>query len=137
VREGRGRTRIIAVDPHGSVYHSYYKTGEPKAEGSSIVEGVGIGRVPGNYDGSVLDDIIRIGDPDAVRMVYTLTRREGLFVGGCAGLVVAAAVAYVKSQRKSDEPLNIVAILSDTGRNYVSKLYNSEWLSSQNLPVPD
>src|SRR5438093_5365710 len=126
-REGRGRTRIIATDPHGSVYHAYYNTGEQKAEGSSIIEGVGIGKVPGNYDGSVLDEIIRIADPEAVRMVYTLTRREGLFVGGCAGLVVAGAVAYARSQPRGERPLNIVAILSDTGRNYVSKLYNSEW----------
>jgi cysteine synthase A len=83
-RAGRGRTKIVAVDPHGSVYYSVFTTGEPKAEGSSIVEGVGIGRIPGNYDGSVLDDIIRISDTDAVRMAHTLVRKEGLFVGGCS-----------------------------------------------------
>lgn len=137
LREGRGRTRIVAVDPHGSVYYSYFTTGEPKAEGSSIVEGVGIGRVPGNYDGSVLDEIVRISDADAVSMLHTLTRREGLFVGGCSGLVVAGAVQYARSHPSSEPPLNIVAILSDTGRNYISKLFNPEWLASQNLPLPD
>jgi cysteine synthase A len=136
-REGRGRTRIIAVDPGGSVYRSFFKTGEPKAEGASILEGVGIGKVPGNYDGSVLDDVINVTDAEAVRMLHTLTRREGLFVGGCSGMVVAGAVAYAKAQPKGGRPLNIVAILSDTGRNYISKLFNPEWLQSQNLPVPE
>ena len=135
LREGRGPTRIIAVDPSGSVYRAFFKTGEPKAEGSSILEGVGIGKVPGNYDGSVLDDVITVTDAQAVTMLHTLTRSEGLFVGGCAGMVVAGAVAYAKAQPKGDRPLNLVAILSDTGRNYISKLFNPEWLKSQNLPV--
>lgn len=135
-REGRGRTRIVAVDPSGSVYRSFFKTGEPRAEGSSVLEGVGIGKVPGNYDGSVLDDVINVTDAQAVTMLHTLTRREGLFVGGCAGMVVAGAVAYAKAQPRGDRPLHVVAILSDTGRNYISKLFNPEWLASQNLPVP-
>jgi cysteine synthase A len=134
-RVGRGRTRILAVDPHGSVYHSLFTTGEPKAEGSSIVEGVGIGRVPGNYDGTVLDGIVRVSDAEAVAMTQTLVRKEGLFVGGCAGLVVAGAVAYVRSLPAPQRPGTVVAILSDTGRNYMSKLFNSEWLASQGLPT--
>ena len=137
VREGRGRTRIVAVDPSGSVYRSFFETCEPKAEGSSILEGVGIGKVPGNYDGAVLDDVITVGDAQAVTMLHTLTRREGLFVGGCAGMVAAGAVQYAKSQPRGARPLNVVAVLSDTGRNYVSKLFNPEWLKSQNLPVPE
>jgi cysteine synthase A len=136
VREGRGRTRIVAVDPSGSVYRSFFRTCEAVAEGSSILEGVGIGKVPGNYDGSVLDDVINVTDAEAVTMVHTLTRHEGLFVGGCAGMVVAGAVAYAQAQAKGERPLHVVAILSDTGRNYVSKLFNPEWLASQNLPVP-
>ena len=135
-RAGRGRTRAVAVDPHGSVYYSVFTTGEPKAEGSSIIEGVGIGRVPGNYDGTVLDGIIRISDAEAVSMTHTLVRKEGLFVGGCAGMVVAGAVSYVKSLPDTVRPRTVVAILSDTGRNYVSKLFSDEWLASQGLPLP-
>ena len=102
-----------------------------------MIEGVGIGKLPGNYDGKVLDEIIRIADEDAVKTLHVLTRREGMFVGGCSGLVVAGAIAYAKMHRKEDDRLNIVAILSDTGRNYVSKLFSPEWLASQNLPLPD
>ena len=137
ISPGRGRTKIVAVDPHGSVYFSFFKTGAPKAEGSSIIEGVGIGRVPGNYDGSVLDEIVRVSDVEATAMAHTLVRREGLFVGGCAGLVVAGAVAYAKSLPPPDRPKCIVTILSDTGRNYVSKLFNAEWLAAQGLPTPE
>ena len=137
VREHRGRTKVVAIDPHGSVYTAYYKTGQASSEGSSIVEGVGIGKVPGNYDGTVPDEIIRISDIDAVKTLHVLTRKEGMFVGGCAGLVVAGAITYAKAHSKPDAPLNIVAILSDTGRNYVSKLFNPEWLTAQSLPLPD
>jgi cysteine synthase A len=136
-REGRGRTRIVAVDPEGSVYRSFFETGEPKAEGASILEGVGIGRVPGNFDATVPDQIITCNDADAVRMVGTLCRREGLFIGGCAGMVVAGAVSWAKANRQPGRRLNIVAILSDTGRNYISKLFNPEWLTAQKLPLPE
>ncbi len=137
IREGRGRTRVVALDPEGSVYRSYFYTGESTAEGSSIIEGVGIGRIPGNYDGAVLDEVVTVKDADAVRMVHRLARREGLFLGGCSGMVVAGAVAWAKANRQADRELNIVVILSDTGRNYISKLFNAEWLTSQNLPVPE
>jgi cysteine synthase A len=128
---------VVALDPEGSVYRSYFYTGEPKAEGASIIEGVGIGRIPGNYDGAVLDEVVTVPDADAVRMVHRLARREGLFLGGCSGMVVAGAVAWAKANRQADRELNIVVILSDTGRNYISKLFNAEWLASQNLPVPE
>jgi cysteine synthase A len=136
-REGRGRTRTLAVDPYGSVYHAFFTTGEERAEGSSMIEGVGIGRVPGNYDGSVLDGIIRVPDRDAVAMTHTLVRKEGLFVGGCAGLVVAGAVAHAKAVPAAERPRCIVAVLSDTGRNYISRLYNPAWLTTQGLPGPE
>jgi cysteine synthase len=132
LKEKNPDVKIVATDPHGSVYYNFFKTGEPRAEGSSIIEGVGIGRVPGNYDPEVLDDIVRVDDATAVRMTRRLVREEGMMVGGCSGLVVAGASEWL---RRNPSVTNAVGILSDTGRNYLSKLFNEDWLRSQNLPL--
>jgi len=132
LKERNPKIKTIAVDPYGSVYYNYFKTGEQKAEGSSIVEGVGIGKVPGNYDGGVIDDIIRVDDTSAVRMTRRLVREEGMMLGGCSGLVTAGALLWLKENPRIN---NAVAILTDSGRNYLSKLFNDDWLRGQNLPL--
>jgi len=124
--------QVIAIDPYGSVYYNLYHSGEAKAEGSSIIEGVGIGRVPGNYDGEVIDDIFRVDDAAAVRMTRRLSREEGIMAGGCSGMVVHGALQWLAAHPKVG---NGVAILTDSGRNYLSRIYNDDWLRSQSLPV--
>jgi cysteine synthase A len=104
--------------------------GEIKVEGSSITEGIGNSRVTSNLEGTPIDDAVRVGDPDAVAMVYRLLREEGLYVGGSSGINVCAAVEVA---RRLGPGHTIVTILCDGGDRYRSRLFNREWLKTKGL----
>jgi cysteine synthase A len=130
LKERKPDVKLIVADPMGSVYFNLMTTGEPKAEGSSVLEGVGIGRVPGIFDKSSLDGIIRVTDAEALAATRQIIRKEGLFVGGSAGLSVAGAL---KVAGQLGPGATILTVLSDSGRNYMSKLFNEEWMKQQGL----
>jgi cysteine synthase A len=114
----------------GSGLYSYVKTGEPKAEGNSITEGIGNSRVTANMEGAPADDAIQIDDTEAVRVVYQLLEKDGLFMGGSVGINVGAAIALAKQMGPGH---TIVTILCDGGSRYQSKLFNRTWLKTKGL----
>jgi cysteine synthase A len=122
--------RIVLADPHGSALYTWAKTGELKAEGTSITEGIGTTRITANFEGTPVDDAERVSDAEAVRMVYRLLREEGLFVGGSTGINVAAAVA---TARKLGPGHTIVTLLCDRGSLYFKRLFNPAWLLEKGL----
>jgi cysteine synthase A len=125
--------RIALADPFGSALYSYFTTGELKAEGSSITEGIGQGRITKNLEGAPIDTAYRISDTDAVETVFSLTREEGLCVGASSGINVAGAVRLA---RELGPGHTIVTILCDSGTRYQSRLFNPKFLESKSLPVP-
>jgi cysteine synthase A len=128
--------RIVLADPAGSGLFSWVKTGEVKAEGSSITEGIGqAARVPGNLAGAraLIDDAERIEDPEMLAQVYDLQAHEGLSVGGSAGLNVAAAIRVA---RRLGPGHTIVTVLCDGAARYQSKLFNPAFLRERGLPAP-
>jgi len=125
--------RIGLADPMGAALYSYYTTGELKAEGSSITEGIGQGRVPANLEGAPIDDALQVTDEEALAQVFDLTQHEGICIGGSAGINVAAAIKVAKRLGPGHR---VVTILCDGGARYQSKLFNPEFLRSKNLPVP-
>jgi cysteine synthase A len=130
------RVRIVLADPAGSGLHAWVQTGEVKAEGSSITEGIGqAARAPGNLAQArhLIDDSVRIEDPEALEQVYDLLIHEGLSVGGSAGLNVAAAIRVAKALGPGHR---VVTVLCDGGARYQSKLFNPEFLRGKGLPVP-
>lgn len=122
--------KTILADPMGSGLYSYAKTGEINIEGSSITEGIGNSRVTANMEGVPIDDALQIDDKEAIRVIYQLLRKDGLFMGGSVGINVGAAVAIAK---KLGPGHTIVTILCDGGSRYQSRLYNQEWLASKGL----
>jgi cysteine synthase len=131
----RKRDIVTAVaDPLGAAMYSYFKTGELKAEGSSITEGIGQGRVTRNIDGAPIDDAFRIPDEEALPVVFDLLRHEGLCLGGSSGINVAGAIRLA---RQLGPGHTIVTVLCDSGTRYQSKLFNPEFLREKALPVPD
>jgi cysteine synthase A len=130
LKEQRREVRIVLADPQGSALHSWVKTGELKAEGSSITEGIGTTRITANLEGTPIDDAVAIDDPGAVKMVYRLLREEGLFVGGSSGINVAAAVAVA---RQLGPGHTIVTLLCDRGGLYARRLFNPDWLRDKGL----
>ncbi len=130
LKEQKPAVRIVLADPMGSALYSYIKTGELKAEGSSITEGIGSSRVTANLEGTRIDDAIQISDQECVSMVYHLLRHEGLFVGGSTGINVCAAVRLA---RELGPGHTIVTLLCDRGSLYLGRLFNPEFLASKGL----
>ncbi|MBE9184906.1 cysteine synthase A [Microcoleus sp. LEGE 07076] len=122
--------KAVLADPMGSGLYSYFKTGEIKTEGSSITEGIGTSRITGNMENVSVDDAIQIDDTVAVRVVYQLLRKEGLFMGGSVGINVGAAVALAKQMGPGH---TIVTVLCDGGARYQSRLFDRQWLASKGL----
>jgi cysteine synthase len=125
---------IGLADPMGAALYSYYTTGQLKAEGSSITEGIGQGRVTRNFEGAVIDTAYQIPDSEGIPIVFDLLKEEGLCLGGSSGINVAGAIRLA---RELGPGKIIVTVLCDYGTRYHSKLFNPEFLRSKNLPVPD
>ena len=133
LKEKNPNIKAILADPMGSGLYSYVKTGEITLEGSSITEGIGNSRITANMEGVPIDDAIQVGDREAVRVIYQLLRKDGLFMGGSVGINVGAAVALAKQMGPGH---TIVTVLCDGGARYQSRLFNQEWLESKGL-LPD
>ena len=128
--------RIVLADPGGSGLLDWVKTGTPRAEGTSITEGIGqAARAPGNLAQAraLIDDAIRIEDPEMLEQVFDLQMHEGISVGGSAGLNVAAAI---RGARDLGPGHTVVTILCDGGARYQSKLFNPGFLRDRGLPTP-
>jgi cysteine synthase A len=125
--------RIVLADPEGSGLYGWVKTGDLSVQGSSITEGIGQSRVPGNLAGAAIDDAVRIPDAEALEALFSLLINEGLSVGGSAGINVAAAIRLALNLGPGH---TIVTVLCDSGSRYQSKLFNPAFLRSKNLPVP-
>lgn len=123
---------IALADPHGAALYNYYAHGELKAEGTSVAEGIGQGRITANLDGAPIDTQFRIADEDGMEWVRRLLSEEGLCLGLSSGINVAGAVALA---RELGPGKRIATILCDTGFRYLSTLYNREWLEAKGLPV--
>ena len=127
---------IALTDPHGAALYNYYANGELKAEGSSVAEGIGQGRITGNLEGAPIDTQFRVSDEEGIEWVARLLREEGLCLGLSSGINVAGAVELGKKLvAEGRENVRVVTILCDTGFRYLSTLYNAEWLRSKGLPV--
>ncbi|MDE5104334.1 MAG: cysteine synthase A, partial [Trichodesmium sp. St19_bin2] len=96
LKEKNPQIKTVLADPMGSGLYSYVKTGEISSEGNSITEGIGNSRITKNMENVMIDDAIRVDDKEAVRVVYQLLRKDGLFMGGSVGINVGAAVALAK-----------------------------------------
>jgi len=125
--------KIGLADPHGAALYSWYTAGKLEAEGSSITEGIGQGRITANLEGAPVDFACRISDAEAVSIVFDLMEHEGLCLGGSSGVNVAGAKALA---RELGPGHTIVTILCDYGHRYASKLFDPAFLSSKSLPVP-
>ena len=133
LKEKKEDVKIFLSDPYGSALYNYYKKNELKAEGNSITEGIGQGRITENLKNLVVDDAVRINDKEALEMIFKLLKEEGLFLGGSSGINVCGAI---KMAEKLGPGHNVVTILCDSGQRYQSKIWNKGFLKSKDLPFP-
>jgi cysteine synthase A len=133
LKERNKDVRIVLSDPMGSALYGHYKSGVLKAEGNSITEGIGQGRVTKNLEGAPIDDAFQITDEEALPILYDLLQHEGLCLGGSSGINVAGAMRLARQLGKGR---TVVTMLCDSGTRYQSKLFNPVFLRQKNLPVP-
>jgi cysteine synthase len=132
--KAKNKDVVIGIaDPGGAALYNWYAHGELKAEGTSITEGIGQGRVTANLEGVIVDEAFRIEDKDWLPVLYNLVQEEGLCVGGSSALNVLGAMELAK---KLGPGKTVVTILCDYGNRYTSKLFNPDFLRSKELPTP-
>ncbi len=134
LKERKNNIKIFLADPDGSALYNYYKHNELKADGNSITEGIGQGRITKNLENIILDDAVKINDTDALTILFKILKEEGLFLGGSSGINICAAIEVAKILGPGH---NIVTILCDSGQRYQSKIWNPEFLKSKSLPFPN
>jgi cysteine synthase A len=127
------KIQIALADPPGAALYNYYTKGELKAEGSSITEGIGQGRITANLENAPVDVAFQIPDDESVAVVFDLLQHEGLLLGTSTGVNVAGAIRLALKMGRGH---TIVTMLCDGGQRYASRLFNPEFLRSKNLPVP-
>src|SRR5579883_1430306 len=133
-KERNAAIQLVGVDPVGSLYYDFVKTGRVTKPLSYKVEGIGEDFFPSTMKLDLLDDVVRVDDKECFLMTRDLTRLEGLFVGGSGGAAVSGAVKYGRSMVERGQasvggrPARILVFLADGGHKYLSKIFNDDWM---------
>jgi cystathionine beta-synthase len=125
LKEKNPKVKIIGVDPEGSLYFDFHKTGKIAKARTYVVEGIGEDFFPTTMDMQILDDVIQVNDEECFVIARRLAKLEGLFTGGSGGGCLSATLRLAK-ELSADH--YVVALLPDTGMRYLSKVYNEEWM---------
>jgi cystathionine beta-synthase len=125
LKEQNPNVKIIGVDPYGSLYYEYVKTGKIGKALTYVVEGIGEDIFPSTMHFNVLDDVLQVHDEECFVWARKLAKLEGVFTGGSGGGCVSAALKVAKDCKKSDF---LVAFLPDSGTRYLSKVFNDSWM---------
>ena len=134
LKEKNPKIKICLADPPGAALYNYYVNGELKAEGSSITEGIGQGRITSNLEKTEIDKAFFIPDQETIDVMYRMIKEEGLFLGSSSGINVAASIRLAKEMGPGN---CIVTVLCDSGTRYLSKLFNPDFLKSKKLKPPE
>jgi cysteine synthase len=133
LKERNPGVKIALSDPMGSALYNWVAKGELKAEGNSVTEGIGQGRVTKNLEGAPIDLAYQITDEEALPVLFDLIQREGLVLGGSTAINVVGAMRLARELGRGK---TVVTILADGGSRYQSKLFNPAFLREKKLPLP-
>ncbi len=133
-KERNPDVKIVGVDPIGSLYYEYVKTGRLTKAFSYYVEGIGEDFLPSTMNLDILDDVVQVDDRECFMMTRELVRREGIFCGGSCGAAVVGAIKYA---RQLKEPKRLLVLLPDSAQKYLSKIFNDEWMRSNGFLSED
>lgn len=129
LKEHKPNVKIIAIDPVGSIVHEFFKTGHIATRPKTYkIEGIGEDFIPGNYDLSVVDDVIQVEDKESFLMTRRLLTEEGLYSGISSGSAVVGALKWIESQGDALKNKNVLVILPDSGNRYLSKVFDDDWM---------
>jgi cystathionine beta-synthase len=125
LKEKNPKIKIVGVDPEGSLYYDFHKTGKIAKARTYVVEGIGEDFFPTTMDMGILDDVVQVNDEECFVVARRLAKQEGIFTGGSGGGCLSAALRLAQDLSSKDY---VVALLPDTGMRYLSKVYNDEWM---------
>ncbi|MBM73937.1 MAG: pyridoxal-5'-phosphate-dependent protein subunit beta [Proteobacteria bacterium] len=135
LKEQNKDVQVVGIDPVGSLFYDYFHSGVMTKPYTYVLEGIGEDFLPTTVDFSSVDDIIRVNDKECFEMTRRLVREEGIFAGASCGAAVAGALKYL--QRHDREGMVAVIILPDSGKNYLSKVFNDRWMEENRFLEPD
>jgi cystathionine beta-synthase len=127
LKEKKPEVRVVGVDPQGSILAAKFKGRSAKASPYKV-EGIGEDFLPSTLDMSLIDEFVTVTDKEAFLMARRLAREEGIFAGGSAGAAASAAIKVARRLRRGE---TVVVILPDTGRSYLNKIYNDDWMAEE------
>jgi cystathionine beta-synthase len=125
LKEQNSNVQVVGVDPIGSLFYEYSRTGQVGKAHPYVVEGIGEDILPGTLDFSVLDDVVQVNDEECFLWARRLAKREGIFTGGSGGGCISAALRVARNCKETDF---VVAFLPDSGTRYLSKIFNDGWM---------
>ena len=134
MKEKNKDIKIALSDPMGSSLYSHIKYNKLESSGNSITEGIGTGRITKNFSKAFVDNAFQITDVEALNIIFKLKEEQNIELGGSSGVNIGGAI---KLAQELGPGHNIVTILCDPGKRYASKIYNKEFLTSKNLPIPN
>ena len=126
LKEKNPDIQIVGVDPVGSIYYDFFKTGKLTEAYAYSLEGIGEDFLPSTMHMDVLDDIVRVSDKECYLMTRDLVRKEGIFAGGSSGAAICGALKWL--QKNDTEGKQVLILLPDTGRQYLGKIFNDDWM---------
>ena len=121
------KPQIIAVDAKGSILTEYAKTKKIVEAVPYVLEGVGADFIPKNFDFSVIDNWVEVGDKEAFLMTKEMLKKEGIYAGGSSGMGLFGALQFLKN---IFQPKKVLVVLCDSGNRYANKIYNKEWMKN-------
>jgi cystathionine beta-synthase len=133
-KERKPEMKVVGVDPVGSLYYDYVKTGTMVRPRPYKVEGIGEDFLPGTMNLGIIDEVIRVNDKECFLTTRELVRREGIYCGGSSGAAVAGAIKYAEGITRK---VNIVVLLPDSAQKYLSKIFDDNWMRQNGFLEPD
>lgn len=135
LKEKNPDVKIVGVDPVGSIYYDYFRTGQLTGAFTYVLEGIGEDFLPTTMDFTHVDDVVRVNDKECFQMTRRLARTEGVFAGGSSGAALAGALKWLSNN--DVEGLNVLVLLPDHGSKYLSKIFNDKWMEEGGFLEPD
>lgn len=133
-KERKPGVKIVGVDPVGSLYYDYVKTGTMVKPNPYKVEGIGEDFLPGTMNLGIIDEVVRVDDKECFLTTREMVRREGIFCGGSSGAAVAGAIKYAETAGRG---MNILVLLPDSAQKYLSKIFDDNWMRQNGFLEPD